>query len=70
MGIKYQTESLFVSEPGITPLEYKFMNNKDYNRYFKANFLDIIPDNDLVSWLEVSGDVKYRVIWEEGYFFS
>jgi hypothetical protein len=49
MGIKYQTESLFVSEPGITPLEYEFMNNKDYNRYFKANFLDIIPDNDLVS---------------------
>ena len=27
MGIKYQTESLFVSEPGITPLEYEFMNN-------------------------------------------
>ena len=67
MGIKYNMESLSVSGPGISPLEYKFINNKDYNRYFKANFLDIVPDNDLIPRLEVSGGVRYRVICEEGF---
>ena len=67
MGIKYNMESLSVSSPGISPLEYKFMYNDDYNRYFKANFLDIVPDNDLIPRLEVSGGVRYRVICEEGF---
>ena len=60
-------ESLSVSSPGISPLEYKFMYNDDYNRYFKANFLDIVPDNDLIPRLEASGGVRYRVICEEGF---
>ena len=67
MGIKYNMESLSVSGPGISPLEYKFRNSNDYNRYFKANFLDIVPDNDIVPRLEVSGGVRYRVICEEGF---
>lgn len=67
MGIKYNMESLSISGPGISPLEYKFMNNHDYNRYFKANFLDIVPDNDLIPRLESSGGVRYRVICEEGF---
>ena len=68
MGIKYNKESLSISSPGISPLEYKFMNNKNYNKYFKTNFLDIVPDNDLIPRLEVSGGVRYRVICEEGFF--
>ena len=33
-----------------------------YSNYFKSNFIDVIPDNDIVPRLEVSGGIKYRVL--------
>ena len=58
----YKKQSFSVSGPGITPLEYQNSEIYGYNKYFKTNFIDIIPDNDLIPRLEISGGAKYRVL--------
>ena len=67
LGLKYHKENVAVSGPGITPLEYKFKKSENYYRYFKSNLIDIVPDNDIVPRLEISGGVRYRVLCEKGY---
>ena len=67
LGLKYHKENVAVSGPGITPLEYKFKKDKNYYKYFKSNFIDIIPDNDIVPRIETSGGVRYRVLCEKGF---
>ena len=67
LGLKYHKESVAVSGPGITPLEYKFTGEKNYYKYFKSNLIDIVPDYDIVSRLELSGGVRYRVLCEKGF---
>ena len=66
LGLKYHKESVAVSGPGITPLEYKFFGEDNYYKYFKSNLIDIVPDYDIVSRLETSGGVRYRVLCEKG----
>ena len=67
LGLKYHKESVAVSGPGITSLEYKFTGEKNYYKYFKSNLIDIVPDYDIVSRLEMSGGVRYRVLCEKGF---
>ena len=67
LGLKYHKESVAVSGPGITSLEYKFTGEKNYYKYFKSNLIDIVPDYDIVSRLEISGGVRYRVLCEKGF---
>ena len=62
IAIHYQKQSFSVSGPGVTPLEYMNQKIYGYNKFFKSNFIDIIPDNDIVPRLEVSGGIKYRVL--------
>ena len=66
LGLKYHKESVAVSGPGITSLEYKFSGDDNYYKYFKSNLIDIVPDYDIVSRLETSGGVRYRVLCEKG----
>ena len=61
----YKRQSFSVSGPGITPLEYKHSEIYGYKKYFKTNFIDIIPDNDLIPRLEISGGTKYRVLCDK-----
>ena len=56
-----------ISVPGITPLEYKFRNDKNYYKYFKLYLIDIVPDNDLVPRIEISGGIRYRVLCEKDF---
>ena len=65
IAIHYQRQSFSVSGPGISPLEYMNQKIYGYNNYFKSNFIDIIPDNDIVPRLEVSGGIKYRVLCQK-----
>lgn len=58
----YQKQSFSVSGPGVTPLEYMNEQIYGYNKFFKSNFIDVIPDNDIIPRLEVSGGIKYRVL--------
>lgn len=58
----YKKQSFSVSGPGVTPLEYMDKEISGYNNFFKSNFIDVIPDNDIVPRLEVSGGIKYRVL--------
>ena len=58
----YKKISFSVSGPGVTPLEYLSSGDKDYDNNFRKNFIDIIPDHDIVPRLEVSGGTKYRVL--------
>ena len=67
LGLKYHKESINVSGPGITPLEYKFTGDDNYYKYFKSNLIDIVPDYDIISRLETSGGVRYRVLCEKGF---
>lgn len=65
IAIHYQKQSFSVSGPSISPLEYMNQKIYGYNYYFKSNFIDIIPDNDIVPRLEVSGGIKYRVLCQK-----
>ena len=38
-----------------------------YNKFFKSNFIDIIPDNDLIPRIEVSGGIKYRILCDKNF---
>ena len=67
LGLKYHKESIAVSGPGITSLEYKFTGEDNYYKYFKSNLIDIVPDYDIISRLEISGGVRYRVLCEKGF---
>ena len=67
LGFKYHKESVSVSGPGITSLEYKFYGDDNYVKYFKSNLIDIVPDYDIVPRLETSGGVRYRVLCEKGF---
>ena len=67
LGLKYHKECVAVSGPGITSLEYKFNGEDNYYKYFKSNLIDIVPDYDIVSRLEISGGVRYRVLCEKGF---
>ena len=69
LGIKYHKESVSISGPGISSLEYKYKNDKNYYKYFKSNLIDIVPDNDIIPRIENSGGIKYRVICEKDYIF-
>lgn len=62
IAIHYNKQSFSVSGPGVTPLEYMNQEVSGYSNYFKSNFIDVIPDNDIVPRLEVSGGIKYRVL--------
>lgn len=57
----YKKQSFSISGPGITPLEY-MDSISGYNKVFKSNFIDIIPDNDIVPRIDTSGGIKYRVL--------
>ena len=67
LGLKYHKESVAVSGPGITSLEYKFTGEDNYYKYFKSNLIDIVPDYDIISRLEISGGVRFRVLCEKGF---
>ena len=67
LALKYHKESVAVSGPGIASLEYKFKDENNYYKYFKSNLIDIVPDYDIVSRLETSGGVRYRVLCEKGF---
>ena len=66
MGLKYHKESISFSGPGITPLEYK-LKEVDY-KYYKMNFVDVIPDYDVVPRIESTAGIKYRVLCDKGFF--
>jgi hypothetical protein len=68
LGLKYHKESVAVSGPGIASLEYKFNDERNYYKYFKSNFIDVVPDHDIVPRLESSGGIRYRVLCEKGFF--
>jgi len=65
LGFHFKRQSFSVSGPGVTRLEYKDQNFNGYNKFFKSNFIDIIPDNDLIPRLEVSGGIKYRILCQK-----
>jgi hypothetical protein len=67
LGLKYHKESVAVSGPGIASLEYKFKDKRNYYKYFKSNFIDVVPDHDIVPRLESSGGIRYRVLCEKGF---
>ena len=67
LGLKYHKESISYSGPGITPLEYKLKNEIDY-KYYKMNFIDVIPDYDVVPRIENTAGIKYRVLCDKGFF--
>ena len=64
----YQKQSISRSGPGATSLLYKNGWPDGYNKYFKTNFIDVIPDNDIVPRLEISGGTKYRVLCDKDMF--
>ena len=67
LGLKYHKESLAISGPGITPLEYKLKSEIDY-KYYKMNFIDVIPDYDVIPRIETTAGIRYRVLCNEGFF--
>ena len=67
LGLKYHKESLAISGPGITPLEYKLNDEIDY-KYYKMNFIDVIPDYDVVPRIETTAGIRYRVLCNKGFF--
>ena len=67
LGLKYHKESISISGPGITPLEYKLKNEIDY-KYYKMNLIDVIPDYDVVPRIENTAGIKYRVLCDKGFF--
>ena len=67
LALKYHKESIAFSGPGITPLEYKLRNEIDY-KYYKMNFIDVIPDYDVIPRIEATAGIKYRVLCNKGFF--
>jgi hypothetical protein len=67
LGLKYHKESLAISGPGITPLEYKLKDEIDY-KYYKMNFIDVIPDYDVIPRIETTAGIRYRVLCNKGFF--
>ena len=67
LGLKYHIESIAFSGPGITPLEYKFQDEIDY-KYYKMNFIDVIPDFDVIPRIETTAGIRYRVLCNKGFF--
>ena len=67
LGLKYHKESLAISGPGITPLEYKLRDEIDY-KYYKMNFIDVIPDYDVIPRIETTAGIRYRVLCNKGFF--
>ena len=67
LGLKYHKESISFSGPGITPLEYKLKNEIDY-KYYKMNFIDVIPDYDVIPRIETTAGIRYRVLCDKGFF--
>jgi lipase ATG15 len=67
LGLKYHLESIAFSGPGITPLEYKFQDEIDY-KYYKMNFIDVIPDFDVIPRIETTAGIRYRVLCNKGFF--
>ncbi|KAK8892820.1 hypothetical protein M9Y10_030068 [Tritrichomonas musculus] len=61
---KFGRQAVSFSGPGISPIEDKFKKEK-YDKYFKAKFIDIVPDNDFVPRFEVSSGTNYRVLCEQ-----
>ena len=67
LGLKYHIESIAFSGPGITPLEYRFQDEIDY-KYYKMNFIDVIPDFDVIPRIETTAGIRYRVLCNKGFF--
>ena len=67
LGLKYHKQSLAISGPGITPLEYK-LKNEIYYKYYKMNFIDVIPDYDVIPRIETTAGIRYRVLCNKGFF--
>ena len=67
LGLKYHKESIAISGPGITPLEYKLKSEIDY-KYYKMNLIDVIPDYDVIPRIENTAGIKYRVLCDKGFF--
>ena len=61
---KFANQSVSFSGPGISPIEDKFEHD-NYDKYFKAKFIDIIPDNDFVPRFEISGGTRFRVLCQQ-----
>ena len=66
LGIKYNKQSISFSGPGVTPLEIEY--SKKNNKYIKSNFVDIIPDKDIIPRVEVTSGTIYRVICNQSIF--
>ena len=62
LAFHYKKISFSVSGPGVSPLEYMSIGSFNYDNNFKKNFIDIIPDHDIVPRMEISGGTKYRVL--------
>ena len=63
LGIKYNKQSISFSGPGVTPLEIEY--SKQNHHYVKTNFVDIVPDKDIVPRVEVTSGTVFRVICDE-----
>ena len=62
LAFHYKKISFSVSGPGVSPLEYMSLGSFNYDNNFRKNFIDVIPDHDIVPRLEISGGTKYRVL--------
>ena len=68
-AFKYKIKSFSVSGPGLSPLEFYFgFGKKEYKKYFKSTFIDLVPDLDIVPRVDLSGGSQYRVLCEKGIF--
>ena len=60
LGVKYNKQSISFSGPGVTPLEIEY--SRKNNNYIKTNFVDVIPDKDVVQRIEKTSGTVFRVI--------
>ena len=67
-AFKYKMKSFSVSGPGLSPLEFYFGFEDEFNKYFKSTFIDLVPDLDIVPRVDLSGGSQYRVLCEKGIF--
>ena len=65
MARKYHLSSLSLSGPGVSAFTGMF-KKREYNENFAMNFIDVIPDMDLVPRVEKSGGTEYRILCDEG----
>ena len=65
LGVKYNKQTISFSGPGVTPLEAEFSKSKDFNKYIKTYFVDVIPDIDIIPRIETTSGTIYRIICEE-----